>query len=236
MVRSEIYHLALYSHRIYYRYNQTVDVMDKSLYYLRIAVGVFVGTIILCVLISPDSTLRQPGISFFGSSSSTIVPYSIGLAVTAYFLLRAAYMLSKKNDTIDKIYYRGIALIGVGLLGIVATPAWHTTFILDQMHLLFGISIFIIQVLLVIAYMFTVRKSASDWVLLFMHLSAVLMALFSFNRINLVQLMLPAQLIAILSFSALALRAVKYQLGQTCRYEKAPPRDSICHYNEGQSQ
>lgn len=184
--------------------------MPRAVRYLWLSIALFMTTTLVCVALQPDGVLSHAGLSYFGNFGLTLTPYSIGVVATAYFLLRACYTLGSPQGLISRSFRYGLEGIAIGLLGIVATPSLSSLHFVRDVHVAFGILIFITQAVLSLRYLIKVRGGAADWALLALQLCAIVVVGLSTGRIGVLNLMLPAQLLAVLTFFALLIRAVNH--------------------------
>lgn len=167
-------------------------------------------TAIMCVMLQPDGLLSHSGISYFGNFGRTVTLYSIGMVATAYFLLRACFTLGSPHGLVARSFRYGLEVIAIGLLGIVATPSLSPLHFIRDMHVAFGMLIFIVQALLSLRYLIKVRGAPADWALLVLQFIAIAIAGMSTGRVGVLDLMLPAQVLAVVSFFALLIRAINH--------------------------
>lgn len=168
--------------------------------------GSFLVAVAGCVLIDPPDWIAHDGFSFYGNFRSTIIPYGIGLTASAFFLLQATRHL--RDSEAARAFRLGLQCIGIGLLGIVVTPSYSQIKLIDDLHVLFGLVIFVTQAVLSLRYLIRVRGDWLDWLLLGLQLVAIVLVGLSFRRIHIVSVMLPAQVLAIVAFMSLLIRAV----------------------------
>ncbi len=188
--------------------------MARSLQYLWLSSIAFVVTVVLCTVIYPHDLLTHSGLSNFGNLRITIFPYSVGLVATSYFLLRANRALAELTTLAARSFRMGLEGIALALLGILATPSGSTISFVQDLHVLFGFVIFVAQAALSLHYLIKARGDVLDWLLLALQLVAIGLVVLSFYAIGILHLMLPAQLLAIVAFDALLIRAVSYSAGQ----------------------
>ena len=188
--------------------------MAKSLRYLWLSSLSFAITVVVCTGLYSHSLLTHTGLSDFGNLGSTLLPYSVGLVATSYFLLRACRALGELATLAARSFRAGLEGIALALLGIVATPSGSTISFVQDLHGAFGFIIFVTQAALSLHYLIKARGDALDWLLLALQLVAICLVILSFHAVGVLRLMLPAQLLAIVAFGALLIRAVSYRAGQ----------------------
>ena len=172
------------------------------------------ATVIVCLVLYPHDLLTHSGISNFGNLKITLLPYSIGLVTTSYFLLRASRALSELSSLAARSFRVGLEGIAIALLGIVATPSGSSISYVQDFHALFGFVIFVAQAILSLHYLIKARGDILDWSLLLLQLIAIGLVVLSFYAVGILSVMLPAQLLAIIAFGTLLIRAVSYKVIQ----------------------
>lgn len=169
-----------------------------------------ITSLAVCVALRPEGLLGHDGVSYFGNFNLTRIPYSIGMVAAAYFLLRACYALGSPHGLIARNFRYGLEGIVIGLFGIIATPSLSPLHFVRDAHVAFGLIIFMLQAVLSLRYLIRIRKSYTDWSLLGVQLIAIVLVVMSFGSVGLLRLMLPAQLLAVLAFFVLLIRAVHF--------------------------
>ncbi len=182
--------------------------MNRTLLYISLGGGSFIATVLVCVALQPSGILSHDGLSLYGNYSRTLLPYSIGLVATAYFLLRAcrAFVMDSQAAHSFRI---GLEAISIGLLGIVATPSLSTVWFIQNLHVVFGFMIFVTQAFLSLRYLRHVDHGIISKALLGTQMLAIVLVILSFQATNVLDIMLPAQVLATVAFGALLLRAIK---------------------------
>jgi hypothetical protein len=179
---------------------------NRTLLDLLLCSTSFVATVIVCVALQPSDVFSHDGLSFYGNFANTIMPYGIGLLAAAYFLLRACYTL---KDTLAAHSFRiALEAIAIGLLGIVATPSFTHILAVQDLHVIFGFVIFITEAMVSLHYIGRDGRYKIDWILLGLQMIAIVLVALSFRTIAILDLMLPAQVLATVSFGTLLVRAV----------------------------
>lgn len=182
--------------------------MNKTLLFLWLSASSFIATVAICIILQPADILAHSGLSFYGNFQRTILPYGLGLVMTAYFLLRACYLL--KNQ-VARSFRLGLEAVAVGLLGIVATPSFSSFKVIQDLHVLFGLLIFTTLAGLSLHYLIHVEGKLFDWILLVLQFVAIVIVALSFHAVGILSLMLPAQVLDIGSFGTLLIRAASYR-------------------------
>ena len=180
--------------------------MDRARQFLRLSGYCFGMTVLGCVLLRPGDVLSHDGLSFYGNFRQTFPLYALGLGATAYFLLRAAGALAGGWQVWR--FCRGLEAIAVALLGIIVTPSFSGVWLVQDLHVLFGLAIFVTQALLSLGYLRAAPGDGWQRLLLGLQLLAIVLVSLSFRTVGLLDLMLPAQVLAIAAFGGLLRRAV----------------------------
>jgi hypothetical protein len=180
--------------------------MREVLRYLRLSGASFMATVTACVTLQPSDVWTHNGLSFYGNFQRTLLPYAMGLSLTAYFLLRASRSLPEA--VIAERVRRPLWYIGLALLGVVLTPSLSGSRPVQFLHVLFGGVVFVLQ--LVVSWRLArMHGAGADYVLLGTQLAALGVVLLSFREINQLSIMLPAQAVAIAAFGEQLLRALR---------------------------
>jgi hypothetical protein len=188
---------------------------NRTLVDLLLCSASFLATVIVCVALRPSDIFSHDGLSYYGNFEHTIIPYGIGLVATAYFLLRACYTL---KDTLAAHSFRvALEAIAIGLLGIVATPSFTHNLAVQDTHVVFGFVIFITQALVSLHYIGRDDPHFIDWMLLASQITAIALVALSFRTIAVLDVMLPAQILATVSFGTILIRAVNRHSGEVAR-------------------
>lgn len=180
--------------------------MNRTLVDLLLCGLSFGLAVVICVALQPSDVFSHDGLSFYGNFQKTFLPYGIGLVAAAYFLLRACHTLV--NTQAARSFRLGLEAIAIAVLGIVATPSFSHTMLIQDLHVAFGFIIFVTQAILSLHYLGKVGRLRLDWVLLALQLIAIVVVALSFHAVAVLNLMLPAQVLAIASFGTLLIRAV----------------------------
>jgi hypothetical protein len=180
--------------------------INRTLLYLLLSGTSFLVAVAICVALQPSNVLSHDGLSFYGNFQKTLLPYGLGLAGTAYFLLRACHILV--NTQAARSFRVGLEAVGVCLLGIVATPSFSHERLIQDLHVIFGFMIFVTMAILSLHYLGREGRYKLDWVLLAFQMLAIIIIALSFHAIAVLDLMLPAQILATVSFGTLLIRAV----------------------------
>lgn len=97
--------------------------------------------LVVCVIIRPAGLAANEGISYYGVYRQTIVPYVLAFLGSGYFAIKAGEHIHPAG--LKTLKY---SLITMGLLtmGLMITPSS----LADGLHRVFGVSLFVLQLLL----------------------------------------------------------------------------------------
>jgi len=194
--------LTLSQHQVAeWRYNEGTMMKQASRYILYAQISCIVSCVI-CLFLKPDALSAQSGISYFGNFKATFIPYIAGLGLASYFLLRAAHFI---RDTGRRAHYLrlGLYVTTLCLLGIALTPSFLDWYV-RALHVGFAVGLFGVQA-------YVSRKLYHDVVgrvFFVIQMLGMVGVVLSFRRVSLVSIMIPAQLIALSAFSAIAIRSI----------------------------
>jgi hypothetical protein len=180
--------------------------MNRTLFYASLSDATFLATVTTCIALRPSDIFSHDGLSFYGNYKATIWPFGLGLAATAYLLLRAASTIHKTHAT--RSFRIALEVIAIGLLGIIATPSFTHVKTVQDLHVIFGFLIFVTQTIVSLYYLGRQGRHTFDWALLWIQMIAIIMAFLSFHSVAVVDLMLPSQILATVAFGTLLIRAV----------------------------
>lgn len=180
--------------------------MQQARRYAWVSTGVFVVTVLVCVLLKPNNVWGHAGLSLYGNLPLTVAPYALGLLVSDYFLLRVCQHLERQDVTGG--LRTGLIMIVIAVVGIVVTPSLSGAWLVQDLHVLFGLAVFLIQLVLSWQYLLQTQHNVVSWLLFGLQVIAIGLVLLSFRPVAVLQLMLPGQILAVIAFAALVIRAV----------------------------
>jgi hypothetical protein len=183
--------------------------MREVLRLLRLSGASFTATVAACVSLQPREVLTHNGLSFYGNFRQTLLPYAVGLGLTAWFALRASRLLASVG--VWRQVRRLLAAMALALFGVVLTPSFSRLRVVQVLHVLCGAMVFGLQ-WAVARQLVQLRVSQRDYWLFRLQLLALGLVLLSFGLVGELSLMLPAQVLAIGTFGALLFRAVHRQV------------------------
>jgi hypothetical protein len=160
------------------------------------------ATVLLCVALAPSSLSANSGLSYFGVHKLTVIPFGLGLLVSAYFILKSTHFLPAATTGHKRL---GLALRTISLLivGIVVTPYSLGNWF-DGVHRVFGITLFSVQLLLAIQITVFIKRDWPNWALLNLQLAGGLLSLIYLSPPQ--GFLIQGQLLFQLAFSIILLR------------------------------
>lgn len=185
--------------------------MNTTQKYLLLAALSSLAAVSICILLEPTVVFTHYGLSYYGNFRDTLFVYGIGLGMTAYFLMKACR--SMQGTSAGDSFGRGLEGVSIALLGIVATPSLSPFGLVQDLHVGFGLTIFVAHFLMSSHYVTHRRRDNVNLTLLGLQFIAILVAAVSFPASGVISIMLPAQVLAIVSFGLLVLRATGTQAG-----------------------
>lgn len=145
--------------------------------YAQISLLVF---LILSSLIFPYVPIHGRGISEFGVNFSTLIPYSVGYILYAYFIAKSVKYIDIVDNLSKSIYYSFNA-IAVLFIALIFTPyAIDTGF--NWIHNTVSTILFLIELALVIYLIYCDRFSFSNIILLCLQIIGGLISMFSLSN------------------------------------------------------
>ena len=171
-------------------------------------VGFFVFLIIQIIL-RPAGLTANSGVSYYSAIKATIIPYTIGFLVAAYYLLQSASLL--KNTNYLKIISRALRLCACLLLAMVVAPD-ITHSVVSAIHTLIGASLFITELALAIWLAVYICPNWFNRALATIQLGAGIICFFSI--IEMLTWQIEGQIVFQLVFGILVARSI-WQLEKT---------------------
>jgi hypothetical protein len=187
---------------------------NKAVRYFIYGQVSFLLSVSICIFLLPESLFINDGISYFGAHKLTVVPYSIGLLLMAWFSYKVAQSLPKKSYKIVKIGFKTFSFL---LVTVVAVP-YGINFTLEYTHTLLSAGLFLVQFILMWWLAFKVKWDG---------LSLFLLLLMAAEMIATVMYLGPqkgyllfGELAYQLTFAYAAYRAVRHIAEQTAAHSK----------------
>ena len=114
---------------------------NKAVRYFLIGQTGLLLSILICIILMPQSLFANDGISYFSAHKVTILPYSAGLLLTAWFSFKVAQSLP---DNSYKVVKAGFRTFSIMLLTVVAVP-YGINFTFEYIHTLLSAALFLVQ-------------------------------------------------------------------------------------------
>lgn len=159
------------------------------------------GLLLLCAIIRPDSLSVDQGLSYFGIYKLTVVPYGIALVIYAFCLWRASE-LGEHQAWYQRVLGRSLKLMALLVVGLLATPDT----ILETWHMIFGSSLFVLQLLMSLLILKWLASNLINFGLFILELSCGIAAWYYLPLSQ--GLLLQTQVIFQLAFVVLLLRTL----------------------------
>jgi hypothetical protein len=160
----------------------------------------------VCFGINNDELLSHNGFSFYGNFLETVIPYSIGLGVSAWLLLRAANEIVGGGRDAN-LLRASLRVSAVALLGLMLTPSFANK-LTAVAHVAFGCVLYCTQVFVAWELFRKWWSNPLDRTLLILQFVAVAIISLSFSQIGVLDLMIPAQIAELVGFGVLCIRAI----------------------------
>ena len=175
----------------------------KNFIYAQISIIVF---LLLSSFILPQIPLEGKGISAFGIHFKTLIPYSIGYLLYAYFISRSVKFFSKKNHMLYIIYYT-FNIIAILFIFLIFTPyAINTSF--DWIHTTVSTALFTIELLFVIYIFYLTKSNITNLFLILFQIMMGVVCIFSLLNSSGLNLLFEGEVLFQLSFVLLTYRLV----------------------------
>lgn len=137
---------------------------NKAARYFLIGQTILLFSISICIFLLPQSLFANDGVSYFGAQKTTVIPYSVGLLLTAWFSFKVARALPKHSHRVVKAGFKIIAIL---LLAIVVVP-YGINFTLEYIHTLLSAALFLVQFIMMWWLAFKVKSDGLSLFLLFL--------------------------------------------------------------------
>jgi hypothetical protein len=175
----------------------------KSIQYIQTGLIIFFILLVICIFIRPTGLIANSGISYYGVYWNTLIPYTLAFLAVSISTWKSAKTIS--NDMKINRYVRlALQLFTILFLGILLTP--HT--VLPYEHVMFGSTLFALQLVLGVILVFVVSRDFWNSILL---TTAFLSGVASFIYLNTSHgYMIQAQVIFQIAIWILFIRALLY--------------------------
>lgn len=105
----------------------------------------FYGGLLICAALRPAGLTANGGISYYGVYRETILPYTLALLGSAYFLIKTAELY---KEPAQKVVRYCLTAFGLLIIGVLVTPdSVRPIWLWDGVHRAFGIPLFSLQLL-----------------------------------------------------------------------------------------
>ncbi len=180
-------------------------IIDKAIRYIVYGQVVFLASLVACALLLPQGLAANDGFSYYGVHLRTVLPYSVGMVLLAWFYLKATRLFSLV--LVAKVATYIIYVLLALLVMMVATPyRLNATF--HWLHVFATFGIFGLQVALSIWLVMMVRWDGLNILLLILLVTEVALAAYSLQPVSgfLIQYETAFQV----TFSILLARSIAY--------------------------
>lgn len=176
----------------------------KSVNYLVYSQLSFFGSMFICFALIPEAVTGNLGISFYGNYKKTLIPYTLGLFLTSYFIVKAANALQRAHAELKSIS-EFMFVIAILIIAVSLTP-YSVDTIVDWAHILTSSVLFIVELLLALHITKLTRYRSDIQLLLGLQLMGALIA--GASLLPDTEIMLTGQVITQLAFGILLIRGV----------------------------
>lgn len=184
-----------------YNKNMNKDVI-RNLVYSRVA---FFGAMTICIILSQQAITTNQGLSYYGVTAQTLVPYAIGFLLSAYFVFRASFGLRKLGQE-GKYVAIALRILAVLMIGVLVTP-YAISERLYEIHVAISSLLFVVELLLAIWFVMFLRP---DWINRLLGVAVFASGIVAFLSLrSTLRYMVAAQLIYELCFALMLLRSLK---------------------------
>ncbi len=114
---------------------------NKASRYFVIGYAGWIISVAICIFLLPDSLIANGGISYFSAHKTTVVPYSAGVLLLAFFSYKVAQALPRNSQ---KMMRAGFKAFSAMLIAVVAIP-YGINFTFEYVHTLLSAALFLFQ-------------------------------------------------------------------------------------------
>jgi hypothetical protein len=190
--------------RIYWSNQPSASAIQASLHLSRARISFFVF-LIPCIFLMPEIFRQDLGLSNYGVSWVTIVPYTLGFLTSAYFTVRAALALSRASR-VRRVFRYGLLTVAALQIALLALPDVRLE-ALRHAHLVVGMTLFGAELALSLWMAAFTRAKTADFLLVGLQTLACISAYFSLGGKP--PLEAPSQLVFQLCFISLSIQAAQ---------------------------
>jgi hypothetical protein len=187
-----------------------MPMFDRASRYVQYALHSFALTVIVLVILNPNSLFSHRGFSYYGNYRATLLPYLLGLGICAFWLNLAARSLPSKPHASHLIRI-GLRYSAILLVGIILTPSYANGYIRNA-HLILGSVLFVGQFIVSVLLLRAMELGRSGRNLVAAQAATIITSFLSFKSVGVLNLMMPSQSLKVGLFVALmtlALRRLK---------------------------
>ncbi|HUC86873.1 MAG TPA: hypothetical protein VMR75_00905 [Candidatus Saccharimonadales bacterium] len=152
-------------------YANTIRATARS---VGLGFGLFFLLLGVCMLLLPQGIKVNEGLSYYGTHSLTVVPYGLAFFALCFGTWRASNILSRGAKQLRFAIFSA-RLIVILMLGVLLTPN-TVNFTFEQLHVIVGSLVFVVQVILGFWFAVKLRTNFITWVLLLVQLFCMAVA------------------------------------------------------------
>lgn len=176
----------------------------KAVHYVVYSQLFFFGMLAVCVALVPRAATGNLGLSYYGTSRTTIVPYTAGLLLTAYFLIKAGHKLPQDTTTL-RYLTEVLIVLAVLVVGVWLTP-YSVDMLFDRAHIATSAILFMVELALAGWLVYGSCRGLINGLLLGVQIAGALVSMLS--SVNTADLMLPGEFVTQLAFGVLLIRCL----------------------------
>lgn len=177
--------------------------MNKALKYLIYSQASFLAFIAVCFMLQPDAFKSSAALSYYGTTSVTIVPYAAGTFLAAFFLLKAAGQLANQKLSVVRNSLKAMAALLVAMLFVPYTV--NKTF--SDIHL--ALSGLLLLAVLVVSFYIVVAVDRKPLNIIIILLELATIVLLYLSLVGEIYLHGPSELLMSLLFIGLMYNTLK---------------------------
>ncbi len=170
----------------------------------------FFGMLLVCVALIPRAATGNLGLSFYGTYHTTIIPYTAGMLLAGYYLIKAAHTLPHHTTTLQYLT-EALIVLAVLIVGVCLTP-YSVDLLFDRAHIATSAVLFLVELLLAGWLVYGACRGPGNVALFAAQIIGALVSMLS--AVNTADLMLPGEFVTQLAFGVLLIRCL-HQLTRT---------------------
>ena len=175
--------------------------------YLLMSQVSFLALLAICVAITPGFLFERDegGVSNFGVTPATRIPYTLAFLMCATFLLLAGHATPRRPPILDQ-FRRALFILGtLFVLVLVSTYPYKVNATLKDIHIMMGVLLIAFELAISSWLTFAIPRNSINILLLLIQAAGCLLALATL--IGALHLLFLAQLMASAAFGVLLVRA-----------------------------